>query len=484
MDGTFGKSFGVWKEAKVECLYFIASAMKPVRIFAILFIFFIQWGCTPKADEVVVPGGPVTQGFPIPDAGIYPLEHDRHLDVLLSEIGNAGLVLLGEASHGTAEFYSWRAAITRRLVAEKGFKLLAIEGDWPAAFAVNRYGKGDSQYASSRQALASFSRWPAWMWANEEMVAFTDWLRTYNEQQVGGQQVGFYGLDVYSLWESLESLQKDFPQADALTLAALNQALNCLGPYNRNTTAYAQATKAGGGCSEELTRLLETVQNQVQVLPALSENAFNAWQNAITALHAHRYYQAALSSSLQSWQIREHHMMETIDRLIKQAGADAKIIVWAHNTHVGDARFSTMVEGGMENLGQLVREKYKSQGVYLVGFGTYEGSVLAATVWGGPLSRLPLPPAQPDSWEAVMHGHSPANKLVLLREWRRQGALTQPRGHRAVGVVYAPNQEAGSYVPSNLPNRYDAFLYLDKTQALQPLSDFAGTLRLPVGGPE
>jgi erythromycin esterase len=482
VDGTFGDSFVLWEEQKVECLYFIASAMTPVRFFAILFIFFIQWGCTPKADEVVVPGGLVTQGFQIPDAGIYPLENDRHLDVLLNEIGNASLVLLGEASHGTADFSIWRAAITRRLVEEKGFKLIAIEGDGPAAYAVNRYGKGDTRYASSRQALATFGRWPAWMWANEEMAAFTDWLRTYNGQQAADQQVSFYGLDVYSLWESLESLQKDFPEADPVTVAALNQALNCLGPYDRNTTAYAQASKAGGGCSEELNKLLAAVQNQVQALPALSENAFNAWQNAITALNAHHYYQAALVSNLQSWRIREHHMMETIDRLIKQAGPNAKIIVWAHNTHVGDARFSNMVEGGMENLGQLVREKYKAQGVYLAGFGTYEGSVVAATVWGGPLSRMTLPQAQPDSWEAVMHAHSPANKLVLLREWRKQSALTKPRGHRAIGVVYAPNQEAGTYVPSNLPNRYDAFLYLDKTQALRPLSDFAGTLRR--SGPE
>jgi erythromycin esterase len=467
------------KRKRLNVYILLASAMTPVRIFAILLIL---WACTPKVDEVVVPSEPDTQVFQIPDAGIHPLENQQHLDVLLNEMGSASLVLLGEASYGTAEFHNWRAAITRRLVEEKGFRLIAIEGDWPAAFAINRYIKGDNQNASAQQALAAFGRWPAWRWANHEMASYTEWLRTYNEKQPANQQVGFYGLDVYSLWESVESLQKDFPQADPLTLAALHQAMTCLQPYNRNTADYSQATKEGGGCGEELKKLLATLQSQVQNMSEKPESTFNALQNATTALHAHQYYHATLVSNLQSWNIREHHMMETLDRLINQYGPDAKIIVWAHNNHVGDARFSNMVEGGMENLGQLIREKYKSKGVYLVGFGTFQGSVLAAASWGAPHTQMTLPEAQSDSWEAVLHARGAANKLVLLREWQRNATLTKARGHRAIGMVYAPGQEAGNYVPSNLPNRYDAFLYLDKTQALRPLSNYAGSLRVPSSG--
>jgi erythromycin esterase len=460
----------------------IASAMTPVRFFALIFIFFTYWGCTPKVDEVVAPANPDPQFFQVPDAGIHPLENQQHLDVLLKEIGSASLVLLGEASHGTAEFHNWRGNITRRLVEEKGFKLIAIEGDGPAAFAINQYIKGANHSNSAQQALMAFKRWPAWMWANQEVATFTEWLRTYNDKQAANQQVGFYGLDVYSLWESVESLQKDFPQADSLTLAALHQALTCLEPYNRNTAGYSQSTKEGGGCGEELTKLLAAVHKQVQDQPGQPESVFNAWQNATTALHAHQYYQATLVSNLQSWRIREHHMMETLDRLVNQYGPDAKIIVWAHNSHVGDARFSNMVEGGMDNLGQLVREKYKSKGVYLVGSGTYQGSVLAAGFWGGPHTQMTVPEAQPDSWEAVLHARDAANKLVVLREWHKNTALTKPRGHRAIGLVYAPSQEAGNYVPSNLPHRYDAFLYLDKTQASRPLSNDAGSLRVPMDG--
>jgi erythromycin esterase len=457
--------------------------MTPVRFFSFLYCILIFGGCTPKVDEVVGPGGPVIPVFQIPEAGLYPLENDRHLDLLVNEMSNSGLVLLGAPSNGTDEFYSWRAAITRRLVEEKGFKIIALEGDWPAAHALNGYVKGNNRFPSAPRVLETFNRWPAWVWANQEMATLTDWLRTYNGKQPPSQQAGLYGLDVYSLWESVESLQQDFPEADPQSLAAVDQALACLGPYNRSTAAYAQATKGGGGCGEELKKLLAAIQQQVPALPAPSESAFNAWQNATIAVNAHQYYQATWLSNLRSWNIREHHMMETIDRLVAQYGPDAKIVVWAHSSHVGDARYSNMVAEGLDNLGQLVREKYKSKGVYLVGFGTYQGTVLAAAFWGGPQVTMTVPEAQPDTWEALLHAHNPSNKLVLLQEWRRNNELTKPRGHRSIGVVYSPSQEAGNYVPSNLPNRYDAFLYLDKTQALRPLTDFAGALRIPVADP-
>ncbi|MGV3640519.1 MAG: erythromycin esterase family protein [Adhaeribacter sp.] len=441
-------------------------------------MFAFLWRCTPKADEVVGPAGPalpVAAGdFRVPDTGVLPLENDRHLDALLQDLGGASLVFLGEASQGSADYYSWRAAITRRLVEEKGFKVVAIEGDWPASHAVQQFITGDLRYQSAQQALANFGRWPAWRWANHDMAAFTTWLRDYNGRLPVGQQVAFRGLDVYSLWESLESLQQLFPQADAPTREALSQALDCLKPYNRNTTAYAQATRGGGGCGPALEKLYAAVQNQV---PGLSgEQALQVSQLVFTALNAHKYYQATMLSNLQAWNFREQHLVATIDRLLQYHGPQTKIVVWAHNSHIGDARFSSMAQEGLLNLGQLAKEKYKSQGVYLVGFGTYQGQVIAAGQWGGPALEMTLPPALPGSWEAALHDHGSRNKLVLMREWRKNGALTKMRGHRSLGVVYDPKQETGTYAPSNLPNRYDAFLYLEKTQALRPLSNFSGTL--------
>jgi erythromycin esterase len=352
-------------------------------------------------------------------------------------------------------------------VEEKGFKIIAIEGDWPAAYAVNQFIKGDNHYPSPP--VEKFDRWPAWKWANQEVAAFTQWLRTYNENQAPDLQVSFYGLDVYSLWESLESLRQDFPQADPRTLAAIDQAWNCLGPYNRSETAYAQATKAGGGCARELNELYAAMQNQVKDWPGPPENALNAIQNAAIGVNAHNYYLASVLSNLQSWNIREQHMMETIDRLVNQYGPNAKIVIWASNAQVGDASFSSMANGGMNNLGKLVREKYKNKGVYLVGCGFYQGHVLAAESWGGPAMIMPVPAAQPGSWEALLHEQEPGNKLLLLQGWRKNTELIKKRGHRDIGPVYSPDQEAGSYVPTNLPNRYDAFLYLDNTQVPRPL---------------
>lgn len=434
-----------------------------------LIISLSCWACTPKVEEVAVPGGgPEPVVFRVPVTGIHPLATEQHLDVLLQQIDNASFVLLGEATTGTAEFYSWRAAITRRLIAEKGFRIIAIEGDWPAAYAVNRYIKGDKAYASPQLALANFARWPAWKWANQEVATLTQWLRTYNESRAPEGQVSFYGLDVYSLWESLESLRQH-PPADPRTLAALNQAWSCLGPYNRSEAAYAQAIKAGGGCAAELAELYAAMQNQIPLLPGASESNLDALQNAATSLDAHKYYQATMLSNLQSWNIREQHMRETLDRLVNHYGPDAKIVVWANNAQVGDARYSNMAQGAMSNLGQMVREKYKNKGVYLVGLGTYQGQVWASALWGGSGMAVSLPPAQRGSWEAVLHEQEPANKLVVLEEWRKNTELTKPRPHRDLGPVYVPQQEAGYYVPTNLPNRYDAFLYLERTRALKPL---------------
>jgi erythromycin esterase len=442
-------------------------AMKKIKIYLLLFISTIlAAACSPEIEENIRLGR-TSSTVQLPAAGMAALQSEQDLDVLLSQMGDARFVLLGEASHGTAEFYTWRAAITRRLVREKGFNIIAVEGDWPAAYEVNRYIRGEQNAATAAHALQSFRRWPTWMWANQEIATLTEWLRQYNQGQASNP-VGFYGLDMYSLWESLEAIARS-GEADAATLAAVRSAQNCLAPYKQDEQAYAQATAQGSSCAEALGQVLQAVQNRKSQLPAGHAESFNAEQNALVAVNAERYYRAMIGSSASSWNIRDRHMMETFNRLSAHHGGNARIIVWEHNTHVGDARYTDMAAAGEVNIGQLVREQHAQAGVYIVGFGTYQGSVIASPYWGGPITNMKVPAAQAGSWEALLHQTAPADKLINLQLWRTDKSLTQRRGHRAIGVVYNPNREAGNYVPSDLPNRYDAFIFIDKTQALHPL---------------
>lgn len=409
----------------------------------------------------------------IPASAISKLETSQDLDVLLADIGNSQYVLLGEASHGTAEYYTWRVAITRRLIEEKGFTLIAVEGDWPAAYQLNNYIRGSSQPGSARETLTkAFLRWPTWMWANEEVAELAEWLRTHNQSQPPGRQVGFYGVDVYSLWESMEEVQRYMSQHNPAGAQAAQSALQCFAPYNGDEWAYAQAatSNAAASCADELKTLLQATQQQVQESPAKDEAAFNALQNALAALNAERYYSAAIQNNTTSWNIRDQHMVQVINNLMQQHGPETKIVVWEHNTHIGDARYTDMANAGMVNVGQLVREQHEAKGVYLVGFGSFEGRVIAAERWGARLREMRVPTAKRGSWEHVLHQHTPKDKIILLRQLRQNQALLKPRGHRAIGVVYDPGGETGNYVTTVLPERYDAFLFIDRTTALRPLT--------------
>jgi erythromycin esterase len=430
--------------------------------FLVCWVPILLFSCSQEEEDNITPTTPTGQNtsLTIPASAITPLQTEQDLDVLLNQIGTATYVLLGEASHGTSEFYTWRAAITRRLILEKGFNIIAVEGDWPAAYEVNRYIRNENNAANAVEVLQNFQRWPTWMWANQEIADLTEWLHQHNQSQTNNP-VGFYGLDLYSLWESLDAIGQ-FAEADAATRAAVQNAQSCLAPYNRDEQAYGYASS---GCAEELTKVLEAIQNQKSQLPAGHEAVFNAEQNALVAINAERYYSGAGNT----WNIRDQHMTETINRLMAHRGSTAKIIVWEHNTHVGDARYTDMAASGEVNVGQLVRQQHADAGVHVVGFGTYEGTVIASDYWGGPITNMPVPPAPAQSWEALLHQTAPANKLVDLKALRQNQSLTQSRGHRAIGVVYNPEMEAGNYVPSNLPTRYDSFIFIDKTQALHPL---------------
>jgi erythromycin esterase-like protein len=395
------------------------------------------------------------------------------LDPLLDRIGDARFVLLGEATHGTHEYYTWRAAISRRLIEEKGFSFIAVEGDWPDCYHVNRYVKGIAGAgASAPEVLHAFTRWPTWMWANEEIVALAEWLCEHNDRRPADERIGFYGLDVYSLWGSIEAVVDYLKRVDPASVGAAYRAFQCFAPYGEDVQEYARATQiVPTSCADEVLALLLEVRQKAPTYQEDSREAFfSAEQNALVAVGAEQYYRAMVRGGAASWNVRDQHMADTLDRLMQHHGPTTKAIVWEHNTHIGDARATDMAGAGMVNLGQLARERHWRDGVVLVGFGSHRGSVIASDEWGAPMTRMTVPPARPGSYEDILHGLDASDHLLIFSPSDDGDPLLEPRGHRAIGVVYNPAHERyGNYVPTILPLRYDAFLYLDETSALHPL---------------
>ena len=400
-------------------------------------------------------------------------ETSEDLEPIIEAIGDAKIVLLGEASHGTSEFYTVRAELSKRLIEEKGFTLIAVEGDWPSTQQINRYIKGYTKEEKDvRGVLKSFNRWPTWMWANEEIVEFASWLKEFNEHKEGKMKIGFYGIDVYSLWESLEEvityLSKTKPHSMELELA--KKAFSCFEPYNRHPENYAMSSvNLSQACVDEVSKLLTAIRSHEENYKDPQESDLNLKINAMVVKNAEEYYRAMVQSDDLSWNVRDEHMVEAINEILDYHGNDAKIIIWEHNTHIGDASATDMAEAGMINVGQILRQQNSKENVYAVGFGTNSGTVIAAEEWGIAHQELEVPPAMKDSWEAALHNTGSFNKLLLFNEENRH-LFNNWIGHRAIGVVYNPEFEAyGNYVPSKIGSRYDAFIYMDETKALSPL---------------
>ncbi|WP_342600013.1 erythromycin esterase family protein [Psychrobacillus sp. FSL H8-0483] len=400
-------------------------------------------------------------------------ESTDDLTPLLQAIGDAKIVLLGEASHGTSEFYTVRAELSKRLIEEKGFNLIAVEGDWPSTQHVNRFIKAyDNEQMDVRDVLKAFERWPTWMWANEEIAKFVTWLKLHNSQIEVNKKVGFYGIDVYSLWESLDEvityLSKTNPNGTDLAFA--KKAFSCFEPFNRHPETYAiSSTNISEACVDEVSKLLASIRTHEDNYQDEKEADLNLKINAIVARNAEEYYRAMVRSDELSWNVRDEHMVEAINEIMDYHGKESKMIIWEHNTHIGDASATDMEASGMVNVGQIIRLQNRKENVYTVGFGTHRGTVIAANEWGVPYKKIDVPPARKDSWEDALHNAGAFDKLIIFNEENRP-LFSNWIGHRAIGVVYHPNFEAyGNYIPSKIGSRYDAFIYLDQTKALSPL---------------
>ncbi len=413
----------------------------------------------------------------------YPLTDKNSLDPLFERIGDARVVLLGEASHGTHDYYNWRSYISRRLIEEKQFNFIAVEGDWPDCYHLNRYIKNYTEEGKGAfKVLHSFNRWPTWMWANWEIVAFADWLQQFNQKFSLSNKVGFYGLDVYSLWESMDNIMQYLRKTDPQTLKVAEEAFKCFEPYRyEDGKSYAKATQfIPELCETEVIHLLKEIRTKLPSYNTDHENVFNAEQNALIMVDAEKYYRAMIHGGPHSWNIRDEHMIQTLDRLLKFHGNQSKAIIWAHNTHVGDARATNMSEEGMYNIGELARLKYGDDKVVLVGMGSFKGTVIAGRSWGATMQKMEVPPALKGSWEQLLHIAGRQNKLLIMSDFNHDVFMENHFGHRAIGVVYNSQYEKyGNYVPTILPLRYDAFIYLDETTAVHPLHILPGGQQIP-----
>lgn len=394
----------------------------------------------------------------------------KDFDPLIQAIGEAKLVLLGEASHGTSEFYTTRIKLTKRLISEKKFRFIGVEGDWPSCYKINQYIKGHPNAPqSARDLLTCFDRWPTWMWANEEVISLLDWLKAYNMDKPYHEKVGFYGLDLYSLWESMESILVYLERIGSRDLDKAKRVLKCFHPHDRNPQDYGvHAAFFSEDCIEEVVHLLTTIQKNKKFYTNDEEEQLHLEMNALVTVNAEAFYRAMVQGGPDSWNIRDRHMTECLLKIMAYHGEEAKGIVWEHNTHVGDARATTMVADGEVNVGQLVREHFGEQEVFIAGFGSYQGTVIASQAWGDPFKVMDVPPAVAESWESLFHQAHPADQYIILREENLPFQLV--KGHRAIGVVYEPHDEQfGNYVPTNLAKRYNAFIFHDQTTALHPL---------------
>jgi erythromycin esterase-like protein len=400
-------------------------------------------------------------------------------DPLLELIGDARFVLIGEASHGTHEFYRERAQITKRLIREKGFNVVAVEADWPDSYRVNRFVRGRGNDATAIDALAGFQRFPTWMWRNADVLDFVGWLRSHNDPITSGTcKVGFYGLDLYSLHASMAAVIGYLDKVDPEAAKRARHRYACFDLYGDDPQAYgfAAGLQLGQTCENEvITQLVDLRRHAAEYAMRdgriAEDDYFYTEQNARLVRDAEHYYRTMYRGEVSSWNLRDRHMAETLDALVEffeRNATVAKVVVWAHNSHLGDARATQMGVRGEWNVGQLARQKY-GRDTFLAGCTTYDGTVTAAPNWDAPAERKRVRAALPGSYEALFHDAGPERFLLALRGDRVPG-LDQPLLERAIGVIYRPETERAShYFHASLPAQFDAVLHFDHTRAVEPL---------------
>jgi erythromycin esterase-like protein len=393
------------------------------------------------------------------------------LDRLLSRIGDARVVLLGEASHGSSEFYRMRDHISRALISRKGFRFVAIEGDWPDAARVDHYVR-HLEYPPSE--WTAFARFPTWMWRNNEVRAFVDWLRAHNASAKPAERAAFHGLDLYSLYDSIRAVLKYLDEVDPATAQVARERYGCLTPWQSDPATYGHAALTGHypTCESEVTLVLgKLLSNHRAYAQHDGERFMDAVQNARLIADAEHYYRIMYYGSRASWNLRDSHMFETLKTLLAFYGPTSKAIVWAHNSHVGDASATEMFARGEHNIGQLCRREF-GESAYSIGFGTYGGTVAAASRWDGPMEIKTVRAAIPQSYEHCCHESGVSSFCLDLHQAALNGAegLSKPRLERAIGVIYRPETELVShYFEAILPRQFDEYIWFDKTRAVSPL---------------
>ena len=396
---------------------------------------------------------------------------------LLDRVGDARFVLLGEGSHGTHDFYHERAEITKRLIIEKGFSAVAVEADWPDAYRVNRYVHGEGEDANADAALSGFERFPTWMWRNTVVLDFVEWLRNANSSRNENAKTGFFGLDLYSLFNSMEAVINYLDRVDPEAARRARYRYSCFEHFGEDSQAYGYVASfdLSRSCEDEaVNQLVEIQRRAMEYLNRTGgKDFFDAEQNARLVKNAEEYYRSMFRGRQSSWNLRDTHMAETVDALVahlERHNREPKIVIWAHNSHLGDARATEMGARGELNVGQLIRQNYGNEAV-LVGFTTYTGTVTAATDWDDPGEKKRVRPALPDSYELGFHETGIPRFFLNLGDGAgRTTLLSKPRLERAIGVIYRPETERVShYFRADMRQQFDAVFHFDQTRALEPL---------------
>jgi erythromycin esterase-like protein len=402
---------------------------------------------------------------------------ERDYRPLLERIGDARFVLLGEGSHGTHDFYQQRAEITKRLIIEKGFSAVAVEADWPDAYRVNRYVRGDGDDRSADEALAGFERFPTWMWRNTVVLDFVEWLRDENSSRNANARTGFFGLDLYSLFNSMRTVVEYLDRVDPDAAQRARYRYSCFEHFGEDSQAYGYTASfdLSRSCEDEaVNQLVEMERRAIDYLGrAGGDEFFDAEQNARLVKNAEEYYRSMFRGRQSSWNLRDSHMVETVEALVShyaRHGREPKVVLWAHNSHLGDARATEMGKRGELNVGQLIRQRHGDD-AFLVGFTTYTGTVTAAHDWDDPGERRRVRPALPNSYELGFHEAGIPCFFLDLRDGAAGTPLmAQPRLERAIGVVYRPETERIShYFLADMRRQFDAVIHFDETRAVEPL---------------